>query len=87
MLSSTFISITVNLGDRLWRQSDKVIPQQRSKIIQFAEEQGNRAAQREFEIAESNVHLWRPKKIFRKCQDFNVPIVEEKQLGLDSNKI
>ena len=28
-----------------------------------------------------------PKKIFRKCRDFNVPIMEEKHLGLDSNKI
>ena len=56
------------------------------KIIQFAEEHGNQAAQREFGIAESNVRLWAsPKKIFRKCRDFNVPIVEEKQLGLDSN--
>ena len=32
------------------------------KIIQFAEEHGNRAAQREFGIAESNVRLWRKSK-------------------------
>ena len=32
------------------------------KIIQFAEEHGNRAAQREFGIAESNVCLWRKSK-------------------------
>ena len=28
------------------------------KIIQFAQEHGNQAAQREFGIAESNVRLW-----------------------------
>ena len=56
------------------------------KIIQFAEEHGNRAAQREFGIAESNVRLWRKsKENLQKI--FNVPIMEEKQLGLDSNKI
>lgn len=32
------------------------------KIIQFAEEHRNRAAQREFGIAESNVCLWRKSK-------------------------
>ena len=32
------------------------------KIIKFAEEHGNRAAQREFGIAESNVRLWRKSK-------------------------
>ena len=32
------------------------------KIIQFAEEHGNRAAQREFGIAESNVRLWHKSK-------------------------
>ena len=32
------------------------------KIIQFAEEHGNRAAQREFGIVESNVRLWRKSK-------------------------
>ena len=32
------------------------------KIIQFAEEHGNRAAQREFGIAESTVRLWRKSK-------------------------
>ncbi|KAM7441280.1 hypothetical protein ABFA07_009680 [Porites harrisoni] len=36
------------------------------KIIQFAEEHGNRAAQREFGIAESNVRLWRKSKENRK---------------------
>lgn len=58
------------------------------KDYKFAEEYGNQVAQREFGIVESNVHLWRKsKEIFRKCRDFNVPIVEGKQLGLDSNKI
>lgn len=33
-----------------------------TKIIQFAEEYGNQAAQREFGIAESNVRLWRKSK-------------------------
>ena len=32
------------------------------KIIKFAEEHGNQAAQREFGIAESNVRLWRKSK-------------------------
>ena len=32
------------------------------KIIQFAEEHRNRAAQREFGIAESNIRLWRKSK-------------------------
>ena len=32
------------------------------KIIKFAEDYGNRAAQREFGIAESNVRLWRKSK-------------------------
>ena len=32
------------------------------KIIKFAEEHGNRAAQREFGIAESNVRLWHKSK-------------------------
>ena len=35
---------------------------ERLNIIQFAEEHGNPAAQREFGIAESNVCLWRTSK-------------------------
>ena len=54
------------------------------KIIQFAEEHRNRAAQREVGIAESNVRLWHKSK--ENLQKMPV-IVEEKQLGLDSNKI
>ena len=30
------------------------------RIIQFAEQHGNRAAEREFGVSESNVRLWRP---------------------------
>ena len=60
MLSSIFISITVNLRDRLWRQS--YTTSEKLMIIQFAEEHGNRAAQREFVIAESNVRLWHKSK-------------------------
>lgn len=40
MLPSIFISITVNLPDRLCRQSDKVTGHQKLKIIKFAEEHG-----------------------------------------------
>jgi hypothetical protein len=32
------------------------------KVISFAEQFGNRAAQREFEILESNVRYWRKQK-------------------------
>ena len=32
------------------------------KVIQFAEQDGNRSAQREFDIAESNIHLWQRSK-------------------------
>jgi hypothetical protein len=32
------------------------------KVISFAEQFGNRAAQREFGILESNVHYWRKQK-------------------------
>lgn len=32
------------------------------KVIQFAEQHGNRSAQREFDIAESNIRLWRRSK-------------------------
>jgi len=28
------------------------------KVVQFAEQQGNRSAQREFGIAKSNIRLW-----------------------------
>ena len=38
------------------------VTSEKLKIIQFAEEHGNQAAQREFGIAESNVHLWRTSK-------------------------
>ena len=32
------------------------------RIIQFAEQNGNRAAEREFGVSESNVRLWRKSK-------------------------
>lgn len=32
------------------------------RIIQFAEQDGNRAAKREFGVSESNVRLWRKSK-------------------------
>jgi len=32
------------------------------KVIQFAEQHGNRSAQREFGIAKSNIRLWRRSK-------------------------
>jgi hypothetical protein len=32
------------------------------KVISFAEQLGNRAAEREFGILESNVHYWRKQK-------------------------
>ena len=32
------------------------------RIIQFAEQHGNRAAEREFGVSESNVRLWRKSK-------------------------
>ena len=32
------------------------------RIIQFAEQNGNRAAEREFSVSESNVRLWRKSK-------------------------
>ena len=58
MLPGIVISITVNLPDRLWRQSNKVTGHQKLKIIKFAEEHENCPAQREFGIAESNICLW-----------------------------
>jgi len=34
----------------------------KSKVISFAEQFGNRAAEREFRILESSVHYWRKQK-------------------------
>ena len=34
----------------------------KSRIIQFAEQHGNRAAEREFGVSESNVRLWQKSK-------------------------
>ena len=48
----------INRGD----EATKLHNIEKLKIIQFAEEHGNRAAQREFGIAESNVRLWRKSK-------------------------
>jgi hypothetical protein len=41
----------------------------RIKVISFAEQFGNRAAQREFGILESNVLYWgKQKELFKKCK-------------------
>ena len=68
MLASIFISIIVNLRDRLWQQSDKVIQHQ---IV-------HKRARRSSSTERSSLGLWKvtfvcganPKKIFRKCRDF-----------------
>ena len=42
------------------------------RIIQFAEQNGNCAAEREFGVSESNVRLWRKSKEnleMRRCRD------------------
>jgi len=40
------------------------------KVISFAEQFGNRAAEREFGILESSVRYWRKQKALQKCGIF-----------------
>ena len=64
MTTKHFIrAITVNMASKLTtvkRQSYTV--SDKLRIIQFAAQNGNRAAEREFGVLESNVRLWRKSK-------------------------
>ena len=44
---------TANMQRQSYTTAEKL------KVIQFAEQHGNRSAQQEFDIAESNIRFWR----------------------------
>ena len=61
LFGSIFITIIVNLRTVMAAANTKrqsYTTAEKLKVIQFAEQHGNRSAQREFGIAESNICLW-----------------------------
>ena len=56
------MSILSNQNDHMATKRQSHTVSEKLRIIQFAEQNGNRAGQREFGVSESNVRLWRKSK-------------------------